>query len=661
MSDFWLLVANQTGFNGNNINDLAIYVVLSAASKNLPANVLIGLDKKYSQAFSTHCYNFIDEWVHSDINSLKHVATYVQNEMQLKNRFEKFECMDLANVECLPIVDEIIVNKLVNQITNHTFNVSDALFIIEKRRVSPWFNEYKPYYECLFYSVKMYEYYNNHSNGFHLTSAKDIWNKYVEEYYTVDTNYRKFHISFNRVLYLDNSELEDNFKRAADDIENLYKNWFLGSLSSNWTTISESELKQQGHIDGIKQQTDFYKNEIAKDDNKKFVIISDALRYEVAKDLYEKLKIETQSKLEIDNIEAVFPTITKFGMAALLPNSKLSLEEKNDFLRVLADGNNTDAPDREKILKKANLNSVVLKSSDFINMKKDEKREVIKGAEIVYLYHDTIDAAGHNEKNIFDACEESIDEIISLVKRIVNDCNCYYITITADHGFLYTYKPLDEEDKINKSSFKNNIKEIGRRYVITDNNATPDYLLEVKGFYNDNGYLAFAPRENIRIKGSGSMNFVHGGTSLQEMIVPVIRYQHLRNSNQYYVRNKSSIDSKPVTIALLSSNRKICNMIFNLSFYQKEAVEKNFVACNYDVFITDELGRVVSDKQKIIADRTSTNVKEREFRCTFNLKSQKFNNSDLYYLVIQDEAGLQIPIKTEVQIDISMAFSDVLF
>lgn len=65
------------------------------------------------------------------------------------------------------------------------------------------------------------------------------------------------------------------------------------------------------------------------------------------------------------------------------------------------------------------------------------------------------------------------------------------------------------------------------------------------------------------------------------------------------------------------------------------------------------------------ADKTSTIPKDREFKCTFNLKSQQFNNTETYYLVIVDEEGkqvpIQVPIKEEVQIDIAMAIGDFDF
>ena len=64
--------------------------------------------------------------------------------------------------------------------------------------------------------------------------------------------------------------------------------------------------------------------------------------------------------------------------------------------------------------------------------------------------------------------------------------------------------------------------------------------------------------------------------------------------------------------------------------------------------------------QKIIADRTSDNGQERTFRCSFNLKSMKFSNTELYALVIEDENGLQVGM-AEFHIDIAFAVDDFDF
>ena len=156
------------------------------------------------------------------------------------------------------------------------------------------------------------------------------------------------------------------------------------------------------------------------------------------------------------------------------------------------------------------------------------------------------------------------------------------------------------------------------------------------------------------------MNFVHGGISLQEMVVPIIEYHFLRNDSKEYKRNKSKYDTEPVTIALLSASHKISNMMFSLNFYQKEAVAAKSRATTYQLYFTDSSGKVISDTNRIIADKTSDNAQERTFRCSFNLKSLKYSNTETYYLIIADEDGLQIS-REEFQIDIAFAVDEFDF
>ena len=386
------------------------------------------------------------------------------------------------------------------------------------------------------------------------------------------------------------------------------------------------------------------------------------MRYDVAYSLAKQLEIETKADVEISAQQGIYPTITKYGMAALLPHKILEAVENNGTTKVLVDGHSSEMSDRDGILKSYSENSLALKYKDVMSMKRDDRRAAVKGKDIVYIYHDTIDASSHNDENsVFDACDKAISEIKNLVNVICNELQGLNVIITSDHGFLYTYQEFAELDMMERSSFKKDIIEQGRRYVITNDSAKPDFLMSVKGIYNDANMLGFTPRENIRVKGAGGRNFVHGGISLQEMCVPVIKYKYLRSGYKAYRINKDRYDTKPVTVALLSSNRKISNMIFNLSFYQKEPVKDNYVACTYYAYITDSEGHEVSDRQKIIADKKSTIAKDREFKCTFNLKSQKFSNTETYYLVIADEEGIQVPIKEEMQIDIAMAIDEFDF
>ena len=352
-------------------------------------------------------------------------------------------------------------------------------------------------------------------------------------------------------------------------------------------------------------------------------------------------------------------------MAALLPHKKLDVVLKsNNLLGVLADGKSTEAGVyREKVLQAENPKSAVILYKDFIGLKRADRQELVKGMDVVYFYHDKVDEASHtSDTAVFAACDEAIAEIKNLIRIIVNDFGGTNVIVTADHGFLYTYSPLSEDDKVDKTTTGEMDIEVDRRYLITKKGAAPQYLLPVKFMDGNTDYDAFAPRENVRIKKKGGgLNYVHGGISLQEMVVPILEFQYLRNQYVSYQRNKDKIDTKPVTVSLLSSSRKISNLIFSLNFYQKEAVGGIREAATYLVYFVDTNGQKISDTNKIIADKASENAQERIFRCNFNLRSQKYSNRETYYLVIADESGLQAPIKEEFQIDIAFAVEDFDF
>ena len=56
--------------------------------------------------------------------------------------------------------------------------------------------------------------------------------------------------------------------------------------------------------------------------NKVVVIISDALRYEVAEELLRLVRQEDRYDAEIEPLLAVLPSFTQLGMAALLPHQR---------------------------------------------------------------------------------------------------------------------------------------------------------------------------------------------------------------------------------------------------------------------------------------------------------------------------------------------------
>ena len=662
---FWSMVAQGTGYTSEqpNLALLASHMLLTATTRTMRLEYLAGLDQFISSAHQAYCFDLVSYWLHSEDNDqLNEIARNIEDELKLPKRFMKLEVDDMVDTECFPCLHEVILIKLMTEISDHIIDIDVIKRTVEKRRTCNWYEEVKDFYEGILQVANMQEFFKEHTTGFHSAEAKRVWKEYTDEYYKMDTYYRLFHKSYGESLKAFNPNLHDLFSHVMEKVEGLYTNWFLGQLGGNWASVCAEELARYGKMLEIPQQTDFYKDKVKNSDSRVFVIISDALRYEVAATLTEQLRRETQSKVDFCSMQGIFPTITKFGMAALLPHEQLSAEQHGDIIKVLADGQSTDSNYRDKVLKTANPNSIAVKYNDIITAKRAERSAMVKGQEVVYIYHDTIDEASHTaDTMVFPACDDAIVELKNLVRIIVNDFGATNIILTSDHGFLYTYSPLKEDDKLDKSGFINRIVEYGRRFAIMMKGENPEYLQKVKFLDDATEYDAFSPMGNVRIKmNGGGLNFVHGGTSLQEMVVPVIEYHYLRNNSKEYQRNKHKYDTKPVELGLLSATHKVSNMIFSLNFYQKEPVGDNREAATYQLCFTDSSGKQISDIQKIIADKTSDNGQERTFRCSFNLKSLKYDSKEIYYLVIADENGLVVS-REEFQIDIAFAVDEFDF
>lgn len=654
---FWDKILRTYGYTDEeaNLYNLLIHLLISAASRTLPKDSFLGLESYINNSNINTCYDFITSWIKGPNSNTANVyLREIEKFLNLGQRFNKLDVEDLENTEIFPIIDEIIVKKILEEIDNDIFSIKRIDRILDSRRVTVWYPEFSNYYDGIFYYKKMYEFWQNNIEEFHNLDAESVWKNYTNKYYIMDTYYRKFQMSFQRSLKKPNFYLDDEFKQLAETVDNLYKNWYLESLLDNWNNVSERQFSENGYVMGVNQQTYFYKQHIEVDKNRKFVIVSDALRYEVADELKSILVAEQQADVEIESMQAVLPSITKFGMAALLPHDKLDLNETNrGLISVIADGKNTDSSNRQNILQAKDQDSLAIKYEDLISMKRVERQDLVKGKNIIYIYHDRIDSTSHtDDKSVFEACDQSIEEIKELVKLLVNDFSAVYINITSDHGFIYTYKPFEEMDKVDKSSFGNKAVELGRRYVITKKGAETDFLIPINLLKGSTQYDLFVPRGNTRFKAGGGLNFVHGGSSLQEMVVPLIKYKHLRTSSKAYQKNKDLYDTIFAEIDLLSSSRKTSNLIFSLDFIQKQVVEANVIASEFKVYFVDEVGHKVSEVNKIIADNNSKQERDRITRVVFNLKQQKYSQYETYYLVIENEDSTQVPKKIPFTIDI---------
>lgn len=652
---FWKLVESYTGYiydGSTDLRDLAAHILLTTLSASMPLVQLRGLERLISEAHEQNCYTLIDEWMHSEADEdLYDIAREIEEKYDLPSRFAHMEVSELIGCECFPCINECILRRFMTEIAENVIKTEEITTTVEKRRTMKWYKPVRFYYDGLLQVAQMQLFYQQNVQGFHIAEYEKLWQAYCENYCKMDYYYRCFHTAFGRSLKESCTALEDLYKGVAVYVEKLYKNWYLEELSAQWDRLISDELSQDARLLHIPQQERFYQDHVKNlaDTGRIYVIISDAMRYEVAVDLTGQLLRETKGSAKISAMQSIFPSVTKFGMAALFPHHKFQL---TDDCRVLCDGQSTDGTEnRSKILSAAHKGDVAVSYKALLSMTKAEHDALIGSAKVIYIYHNTIDAVGDKvptEDRVFEACEEAIAEIKGLVRRITNTFKGTNVLITADHGFLYSYSPLVEHDKTEKSYVSGEIVELERRYVLMHGECTAERMQRIPMKHMQSDLIGFAPLQNIRIKKSGGgMNYVHGGISLQECVVPVITFKNMRSNSKNYV------DIKKAELQLISQSRKVSNSIFSLDFYQKEAVSGKLIPAEYEIYMSDASGNAVSNRQKIIADKTSTNGSDRLFRIRLTLRNMEFKKTQNYYLTIAEKETSNIVDKIEFTIDIA--------
>ena len=177
-----------------------------------------------------------------------------------------------------------------------------------------------------------------------------------------------------------------------------------------------------------------------------------------------------------------------------------------------------------------------------------------------------------------------------------------------------------------------NAAETAKRYLIADDmSLSVPYSFEVKLDKITNGdFKLISPwgYDLFKTQGSG-IQYVHGGTSLQETIVPLIHVSELRSE-------KLKDQVGPVEVRLKSITRKITNRSFTLDFEQMEKVGENKQAITCETYIVDESGEKVSNEYKFIANSSSDDLDTRITKIRFTLKNIQFDRNKPYFLILKN-------------------------
>ena len=461
-------------------------------------------------------------------------------------------------------VDEQLTALLYEALGNDSISDDDVQRIVSERCYSLWHDRFSKDYDVIATASALRAALRRTRPIMEsIASAQGGFRAYVNDLYQVDGCYRRFiaawKVGGNFSGNMVNESLEQEYTRYQNDLSVIWQRQ-VGALD-DWT------------VDGIPSQTGFYTRNVKKvtDANKKIaVIISDALRYEVAAEFRERLVAQSRWNATLDAQLGVLPSYTQLGMAALLPHKELELSSA-DHYAVLADGRPTQGLEpRAAIL--ATVGGAAVDAKTLLDMKRDEYRDLVKSCKVLYVYHNVIDAVGDkgaSETGVFDACSRAIDELDAIVKRLAS-ANVTNMIVTADHGFLYQNHDVSDVEWLSEKPSGDAIWQLKRRFVIgsdlTPKPAFTTFRAAQVGLREEDGKQVTIQVPNgmhrLRMQGDGA-RYVHGGAALAEIVVPIVHINKGRSA---------SGDTRAVEFRILQNTDRITTGQITVDFLQSEPV-----------------------------------------------------------------------------------------
>lgn len=619
---FWERVKHDYGYSCDepSIRDFAIELFKSCYKMGIEEEVSLAPD---ALVFLKRWKDSI-KWQESFETLSKQCAEDLSIEQDLGTR----EISELIEIDYFRVIEQKIISDLVSSVVAKTVSALDVTSWIRQRKQSHWYSEFEHLYEAIEAAARFI----SMLDEAYLTmdSLTERIQKYCRSWFRLDQLYRGF------VYHLRASGESSVMESLCDLVENLYVNNYLLTLNDRWQSLVDAT--QRWSAAEVTLQRKFFSRWIEpflKKERKIFVIISDALRYEIGEELLRLIRSEDRYEADLEAVMTMLPSYTQLGMAALLPNGSLSLTDKGTV--EVDEQSSQGLVNRQKQLDRAlPKRATAVRAEELMKLNQEDRRSLVRNHDLVYVYHNRIDATGDKrdtEERVFEAVEDTLKELIQLIKKLAN-ANVSNILITADHGFIYQNRSLDESDF---ASVKPQGKEIlfrDRRFILgrglEENSSLRKFTSEQLGLSGDLEVQIPKSINRLRRKGSGS-RYVHGGASLQEIVIPVLKINKKRQSDTALVE----VDIIPGASLIISSKQLV------VMFYQTEAVTEKLHPQYLRAGIYTQDGELISDAHELTFDLPSANPREREQRVTFILakKADELNGQEVILRLEQKLAG----------------------
>ncbi|MEH6954446.1 BREX-1 system phosphatase PglZ type A [Neobacillus drentensis] len=516
------------------------------------------LDDKYPTVRANICALFIDDWLRSKTEEVEVLETYIrdmESDFNLRYHLQEKSSRQFEKVFTFPLIDVLLLEKVTEELENKTIDLGAWRDRISYRLGTHWGRKPKiaGLYQALFEAVCLTDH-KDYLNQY--DTRQELYGQYAAKLHAIDQAYRRFMQAYTGL------KQREFLEPIVEILTNWYENIYLRKLADE-----TNYLLSNGQHSKIPLQRKFFQQTIQpileKESTRVFVIISDALRYEVGHELSERLNGRVNGEASISPMLASLPTYTQLGMASLLPNRTLTIRE---YKTVFADGEPTNGiANRTKILQKAHPDAIAYHLNELSDWSRSEAEDKFRGKRLVYLYHDVIDETGDSrksERETYVAADKAIKDLELAVDRL-SRLQAKRIFITADHGFLFQYPKVEADMKI--ESVKGTVFDGNRRFAIGQGLHVPDGSVKLN---NDQSPLMDAEviiaKGLNRFIGGGGLQFIHGGAMPQEVIVPLIDYRRTERS-----------ELVEISVAML--DKVITNYRVPVTFYQEASISSDYL------------------------------------------------------------------------------------
>jgi uncharacterized protein (TIGR02687 family) len=668
-STFWRLVQGQLGYvdPNPNLRDLLVRILVTDYFRGLegegPKQLAHFLLPERSLAANASV--FVSRW-RSDIaqfGSYNALAQAIAEELDLTSLLtsqsaeQLLECMTFEEVELRIIQD---LKKRV--IDSSGANMDVVRSYIARRRDGHWANPLfasanertkalAACYDALTAAVDFFSLKAAHGSGFSFVDGATAFTQYRDELFQFDQLYRFFHTAADAVEPTGWAVLHG----LRETIENVYSGWFIPQISSAWGKVVEGPngLLTNWTLPNVTSQQNFFKQAVEPlfEGNVKriFVVISDALRYEVASQLVQQTNSKNRFKASIAAMLGVLPSYTALGMAALLPHKTLSYKVGNTVEVQVDDQTVATLDQRNEHLK--SVGGLAIKAEDLLSLGKEKGRELVSDYRLVYIYHDRIDMIGDkqaSETKTFEAAEQTVQELSSVLSFIINTLNGSTVLLTADHGFMYQESALDVADKSALDEKPAGTLIAKKRYLIgkdlgSTTQAWSGNTAITAGTTPEGSLDFWVPKGASRFHFAGGARFVHGSAMPQEVVVPLVTVR---------VSEAEGAKTRSASISLLGSTNKVVTNTQRFEFIQSDSVTERVLARTVVVSLRDGES-LISDEQTLTFDSASQLLDERKRSVFLTILSGTYDVHKRYDLVMRDAVTKVEVLRHQVSIDLA--------